>query len=81
MRYILVFLIIILVACSPAGYGWKIPPGDEARFKLDNYECDRIAIEAYPPPRPASQGSADLEPMRDALYKRCMEEKGYQVGE
>ncbi len=83
MHYLLLVLVLVLAACSPAGYAWNIPPGGEARFKLDNYECDRTAIGAYPTTHSTSPESKkeDLEALQEALYKRCMQEKGYQTAE
>ncbi len=83
MHYLLVLLALFLTACAPADYAWKILPGGEAQFKLDNRECDRTATEAHPNMLPVYPGSlrGDLEALQEALYKRCMQEKGYQPAE
>ena len=83
MRYLLVLLILLLAACARTDYAWKIPPGKEAQFKLDRHECDRTATEAHPNMLPAYPGSirGDLEALQEALFKRCMQEKGYQIAE
>ena len=83
MRYLLILFTLFLVACSPADYAWKIPSGKEAQFKLDSHECDRTATEAHPNMLPAYPGSirGDLEAMQEAMYKRCLQEKGYQSAE
>ena len=83
MHCLLLVLVLVLAACSSAGYEWNIPPGGEARFKLDNYECDRTATGAYPTAHSTTQEGmkGDLQALQEALYKRCMQEKGYQTAE
>jgi hypothetical protein len=82
MTYLLLSLSLFLSACSStADYPWKIPPGKEAQFKLDRKECDRSSTEAHPNMLPVVPESmrGDLEASQEALYKRCMQEKGYQI--
>jgi hypothetical protein len=83
MRYLLLLLALFLSGCTSADYPWKIPPGKEAQFKLDRQECDRISTEAYPTMLPVVPESmrGDLEAVQEAMYKRCLQEKGYQVAQ
>jgi len=83
MRYLVGVLALFVSACSSAGYTWNIPPGSEPHFKFDRYECDRTAIGAYPKASPAAAGTKveDTDAMQEALFKRCMQEKGYQLVE
>jgi hypothetical protein len=82
MRWYVGVLVLILSACSP-GYTWKIPPESEPHFRFDRYECDRNALGAYPKTLPAAAGvkPEDTDAMQEALFKRCMQEKGYQLVE
>jgi hypothetical protein len=81
MRYLLLSLTVVLAACAAADYPWKIPPGKEAQFNLDRHECDRISTEAHPDMLPVVPESmrGDLEALQEAIYKRCMHGKGYQI--
>jgi hypothetical protein len=78
--FILIFILLILMACSSKGY-WLIPQGlDESDFQRDNYQCDYQAQTlAYASGYQHHQsGSFAIIRIRNRTYFDCMTSKGYQ---